>query len=597
MSSNRRVMRPVKMERASARMRAILKDIQDTMGVPWPPALWRAYANYPEAMHLFWGRLRPAVATESFLQESLGISERAYREASNWYRPGFRPPVPEKERRQILWELDALEFGNPQLLIQQVALTRALRGETVGREGRAGRRQHASSYREPEIQLVGEREAPDEVKRIYRDIKRTMRLPLINSDYQALGKWPAFLKLAWEDTKQWLQRDEYQRLEQELSHMAEEAANRLQPPLRIDREELLKAVGSPEKLEELEQTMELFSCLLPGLTLNDALFRIAAVQRRRAPARAKAGVEQGEVKGETAETMPPKRGAAPRRLRAVPGRDGVERNELHQEYAYERFGVDALIHDATFGGGPRPGEPMPDFDLRTTRGRRIRKRDFVGQRPLLLTFASLTDPMAASAAPALKRLHALFGDRVVFVTLYVRESHPGERFPQPEGFEQKLGHARLYEERDAIPWTVAVDGVKGEVHRALGANSNAAYLMDTRGNVAFRSLWSNDDSVLREPLEAITSGDSLPLGQREPMVVPLLKGTGALYQVLDTAGDDAKDDVLRSLPPLYALALLASLFQPFSPLVRGIAALATSALGLATLVGGIRWLLTRRGRT
>jgi peroxiredoxin len=33
---------------------------------------------------------------------------------------------------------------------------------------------------------------------------------------------------------------------------------------------------------------------------------------------------------------------------------------------------------------------MPDFDLPTTDGGRVRKHDFVGQRPLLLTFGSVT---------------------------------------------------------------------------------------------------------------------------------------------------------------------------------------------------------------
>src|SRR2546422_673281 len=32
--------------------------------------------------------------------------------------------------------------------------------------------------------------------------------------------------------------------------------------------------------------------------------------------------------------------------------------------------------------------------------------------------------MTASAGPALKRLYAEFGDRVAFLTLYVREAHP-----------------------------------------------------------------------------------------------------------------------------------------------------------------------------
>ncbi len=103
-------------------------------------------------------------------------------------------------------------------------------------------------------------------------------------------------------------------------------------------------------------------------------------------------------------------------------------------YRYPCFKREILFRDLSFRGGPSPGQPLPDFELATTEGEAIRKRDFVGRRPLLLTCASVTCPMAIEAGPALRRLHAAFGERVAFVTLYVREAHPGEHYPQPGAF-------------------------------------------------------------------------------------------------------------------------------------------------------------------
>jgi peroxiredoxin len=63
------------------------------------------------------------------------------------------------------------------------------------------------------------------------------------------------------------------------------------------------------------------------------------------------------------------------------------------EYRYPHFKRRLMIEDTAFGsyrGGPSPGEPVPDFDLPTTDGGRVRKSDFVGRRPLLLTFGSIT---------------------------------------------------------------------------------------------------------------------------------------------------------------------------------------------------------------
>jgi hypothetical protein len=139
-----------------------------------------------------------------------------------------------------------------------------------------------------------------------------------------------------------------------------------------------------------------------------------------------------------------------------------------------------------------------------------------------------------------------------------------------------------------------VDDVEGDLPRALDPKPHAAYLMDTEGNVAFRTLWANDQQVLQGPLEAITSWQELPIGEREPMIVPMLKGMGKQYEILDLAGSVAKQDLLRETPPMYAMARLAALFRPLPPLGRGIAAQLISMLGLMLMLGGLRWLWTRR---
>jgi len=148
--------------------------------------------------------------------------------------------------------------------------------------------------------------------------------------------------------------------------------------------------------------------------------------------------------------------------------------------------------------------------------------------------------MTASAGPALKRLYAEFGDRVAFLTLYVREAHPGERYPQPQTFEEKLAHARAYEARDQIPWPVVVDDITGSLHQTLDARPEAAYLMDTDGIVAFRALWANDERVLHQVLKAIVSGQPSPLGENQEKLIPMLKGMGVMYEILGFAGKPAR---------------------------------------------------------
>jgi short-subunit dehydrogenase len=268
---------------APPEVQAYLSEIQDTLGIPWIPANWRAYAMYPAVMKLFWKRLKPATQTESFLEDSIALAEHVYRDISDWYQPGYQIDVDEAQRRQIQRELNAFTFGNPQLLIQQIALSRALAGEVVGQDGHSDIRRGPNAYRYPEIPLIGEQSAEKisaEMQQVYRDIKQTLGVPIVNSDYQALARWSAFFLAAWEDIKRWRDRPEYQLLKQSVLHRAEDAADRLQPVLIVGEQEVRDALAeslrdrsdNPEDFEQIQQRVQMFKEVLPELLIQDALF-------------------------------------------------------------------------------------------------------------------------------------------------------------------------------------------------------------------------------------------------------------------------------------------------------------------------------------
>jgi hypothetical protein len=156
---------------------------------------------------------------------------------------------------------------------------------------------------------------------------------------------------------------------------------------------------------------------------------------------------------------------------------------------------------------PPPGVAFPDFDLLTTDGKRVRRADFIGRRPLLLTFASLTCPMTAAAAQPLARLFERFGARTAFVTVYAREANPGDGLSQAADLDEKLNYAHYFQRRERVPWPVAVDTVAGEFHERMGAEPNGCYIMDRDGLVAFHAVWSGDEAAIGQALEAVERGE------------------------------------------------------------------------------------------
>lgn len=279
----------IDLTQAPPEVRDYLHDIQTTLGIPWIPANWRAYAMQPRVMQLFWQRLKPATQTEAFLEDAIALTEQVYEEVSYWYQPGYQIEVNTADRQQIQRQLAAFSFGNPQLLIQQVALNRALAGEIVGEAtGTDALRRGPNAYHEADIQLLGEpaaREVSPEMQAIYHDIQQTLAVPIVNSDYQALAHWPAFLIAAWEDIKRWRERPEYEQLKQSVRQQAAAAADRLYPAIVVGEQEVQDALAEPlppgfersTDVEQIHQTVQMFEDVLIELIVQNALFHLGVV--------------------------------------------------------------------------------------------------------------------------------------------------------------------------------------------------------------------------------------------------------------------------------------------------------------------------------
>jgi len=256
------------------------------------------------------------------------------------------------------------------------------------------------------------------------------------------------------------------------------------------------------------------------------------------------------------------------------------------DYRYQSFTTKLLLRDMRFQKStPKAGEPFPEFKLETTDGSVISKQDFINRKPLLLIFGSLTCPMTASAMPDIKHLHERFGDKVEFVLMNVREAHPGERLPQPETGEIKLEHARQLKQLYDVDLTVTTDDIDGSLHRALDPKPNAVFLMSTTGAVLFRSLWASDGKSLTQALEDLVHDRPQSKTQSQKMFIPVVKAMGHVYEVMQRGGPQSVRDLWLAGFPMALAGRLATLFQPLSKDMRGIASVSTLIVVMFVLTG------------
>ena len=182
----------------------------------------------------------------------------------------------------------------------------------------------------------------------------------------------------------------------------------------------------------------------------------------------------------------------------------VERLDPVDDYNFRHFRMRHMLAEL-LRTGLAPGSEAPDFALVSTAGTRLRLSNLRG-KPVLLHFISYTCPVTRGGATTMNELHRLYGDRVQFVEVLIRQAHPGERHGAYHSDEQKLEDARAYTNEEGVPWPVLIDDLTGSVQTAYGGLAAAVYLIDINGIIAFCGTWGQAPT-LREAIDELLAGD------------------------------------------------------------------------------------------
>jgi hypothetical protein len=78
-----------------------------------------------------------------------------------------------------------------------------------------------------------------------------------------------------------------------------------------------------------------------------------------------------------------------------------------------------------------------------------------------------------------------------FLTIYVREPHPGEHYHEHRSWEEKVAYARDCREQDGIRNPLLVDDMTGTVHRTYGEMPNMVCVVAKDGRIVYRSMWTD----------------------------------------------------------------------------------------------------------
>lgn len=255
-------------------------QMKSALQVPWMGVITMAYAHYPTFFGELWRGLQPLAASLPFVQASRALREEAESRAHalgpssivrRLHALGYAP----RELDQMRATVEVFSHGNfPYLLI--ATLTRMLLegGEPRGSaEAQRFSGRHAPDVDVPLI-LVEAHHADPTTRAVYDDIKTTLDLPFVNTDYRAFARWPSWFGLAWSEVKPLISSAAYENaciaVHERALHMA---SDELPNPGSLNAQALRAAAEVDAPLQEIIGIARLFQWLLPGLVVNVALFR------------------------------------------------------------------------------------------------------------------------------------------------------------------------------------------------------------------------------------------------------------------------------------------------------------------------------------
>ena len=276
---------------ASGRTLEIYREIKTSLGVPHVNLIFQAYGAYPRFLDLMWKALQPAVETREFFQHADRLGAEAYTRTHNYFLiPDLCSSIRDIQfstgaQHELTDVVELFHYNNPLLLLIAAMQLHAFEDGPTQRRTAATGTPHPVIEEKP-VQIT-EESAPPPTRKIYDEIKRTFGVAFVNSDYQALARWPDFLSLYWNAFKPVASSPLYGESRHALRESALTLASDLPNAPQLSVEHMQDAGLSDEEISPAIHITEEFLENLSGLVLNVAFAKIALEggNKLRAPAR------------------------------------------------------------------------------------------------------------------------------------------------------------------------------------------------------------------------------------------------------------------------------------------------------------------------
>ncbi len=267
--------KPVAEHEAEGEIERVYHEIRQVLRVTGVNLNLRTWATCDKFLPAMWDALRPNLETRGFESAADRVRSDAVDAATVFPRLDAvaSGTLGESQRFQLQRALNLYHYVNPKLLVLTSAVRLALDGESIGGEAATAPEQieRGQPARMFPMEMVAEEPEEKELRELFDDIKSTLALPSINSDYRTLGLWPDYLGRAWQKLKPLVGQPEYKQATDALRETSRSLARELPLPFEFSREHVSELGEDADAV--VEKTRK-FEELLPPLILNIAILQL-----------------------------------------------------------------------------------------------------------------------------------------------------------------------------------------------------------------------------------------------------------------------------------------------------------------------------------
>jgi hypothetical protein len=269
---------PIPEHLAEPALKEIYEDTKAALQVPWMGVVAMSFARYPRFYATLWGGFRELSASAEFLaacHELRQEAEATSLSASSILRKLYQLGYTEPEIAEIHAVIEVFSHGNmPYLLIataarlllesNEIGTSRSISKPVQSRHGpAAGGR----------LVLMEPHHTERQLRDLYEDLKSTLGLPFLNTDYRALARWPSYFDVAWRSLKPLIGTPAYDEAVERVHKKAVALVLALPNPTGLTSARLIAAADEDIAAKSVLDVVRLFQWLLPGLVVNVAYMR------------------------------------------------------------------------------------------------------------------------------------------------------------------------------------------------------------------------------------------------------------------------------------------------------------------------------------